>query len=146
MSFHFHSDEQARDVYESIRSLTCKLGRIEKLYAFSYRPSPPEREFNGWEIYDVRQEFARMGVSEKSMDRGWRISEVNEDYQVEKSTHLSLLAELTMFSAVLSHLSQNSYCAFFHFRQYLELCGKIPITWEDSSLDIPTSRQQLLHY
>ena len=41
--FCFDNERKARDVYDSIRAWTCKLGRIEKLYAFSYQPQKPER-------------------------------------------------------------------------------------------------------
>lgn len=82
VAFHFLSEGKARDVYDSIRSLTCKLGRVEKLYAFSYKPQGPEREVNGWDIYDAKRELKRLGVSAKDVDKGWRISEINADYQV----------------------------------------------------------------
>src|SRR5437763_16281382 len=36
VTFQFINDLQARDVYERIRSLTCRVGRIDKLYAFCY--------------------------------------------------------------------------------------------------------------
>ena len=78
--FCFNDDKKARDVYDSIKAWTCRLGRIEKLYAFSYEPPPPEKEINGWNIYDARQEWKRQGISNKSPDKGWRISTINEDY------------------------------------------------------------------
>ncbi|KAK5186095.1 phosphatidylinositol-3-phosphatase ymr1, partial [Cryomyces antarcticus] len=72
---------KARDVYDSIKSLTCKLGRVEKLYAFTYRPQPPEKDVNGWELYDAKREWRRLGISEKDADKAWRISEINADYE-----------------------------------------------------------------
>ena len=82
VALHFQTEGKARDVYDSIRSLTCKLGRIEKLYAFSYQPQGPEKQVKGWEIYDARKEWKRMGISAKDSDKGWRVSEINADYQV----------------------------------------------------------------
>lgn len=82
MTFHFSKTKEARDVYESIKGLTCKVGRVEKLYAFSYRPQHPEKDCNGWEIYDARQEWRRLGISEKDTDKGWRVSNINSDYKV----------------------------------------------------------------
>ena len=35
---------------------------------------------NGWDLYDARAEFRRQGISEKSADKGWRISTINKDY------------------------------------------------------------------
>lgn len=78
--FYFASETKGRDVYESIKQWTCKLGRIEKLYAFTYQPPPPERELNGWELYDPLKEWARQGVDRDN--HGWRISRINTDYTV----------------------------------------------------------------
>jgi myotubularin-related protein 6/7/8 len=80
LTFNFVDDKQARDVFESIRGATCKLGSIEKLYAFSYEPQLQEKKIGGWEIYDAKAEWKRQGISEKGVDRGWRISKINIDY------------------------------------------------------------------
>jgi myotubularin-related protein 6/7/8 len=82
MSFHFLTDQEARSVYDSIKSLTCKLGRIDKLYAFSYAPQGPEKQINGWKLYDTKREFARQGISPKSTSKGWRITNINANYEV----------------------------------------------------------------
>ncbi|KAL4922682.1 protein-tyrosine phosphatase-like protein [Aspergillus aurantiobrunneus] len=76
--FYFTTESKARDVYENIKSLTCKVGRVDKLYAFTFQPPIPEREFNGWELYDPSKELARQGVDRDG--RGWRISQINSDY------------------------------------------------------------------
>ncbi|KAK1140365.1 phosphatidylinositol-3-phosphatase ymr1 [Aspergillus melleus] len=76
--FYFASETKARDVYECIKGWTCKVGRIDKLYAFTYQPPPPERELNGWELYNPRKEWARQGVDQEG--HGWRISQINTDY------------------------------------------------------------------
>ena len=80
--FCFSDEKKARDVYDNIKAWTCKLGRIEKLYAFNYQPQRPEKEVNGWNLYDARREWKRLGVSEKGLDKGWRISTINTDYGV----------------------------------------------------------------
>ncbi|KAI9045720.1 phosphatidylinositol-3-phosphatase YMR1 [Aspergillus affinis] len=67
---YFASETKARDVYECIKGWTCKVGRIDKLYAFTYQPPPPERELNGWELYNPRQEWARQGIDQEG--HGWR--------------------------------------------------------------------------
>lgn len=81
LAFQFDNEDTARDVYETIKSLTC-LTRIDKLYAFKYSPPPAEKEVNGWDVYDARLEFKRMGISPKLPDRGWRLSDLNKDYAV----------------------------------------------------------------
>jgi myotubularin-related protein 6/7/8 len=78
----FVSESKAREVYDTIRSLTCKLGRLEKLYAFSYEPPPTEKKFNGWEIYDAEKELRRLGVGGKNPECGWRVSHINSNYEV----------------------------------------------------------------
>jgi myotubularin-related protein 6/7/8 len=80
LTINIADDKKARDSYESIKGATCKLGSIEKLYAFSYEPPPVERKINGWDIYDAKVEWKRQGISEKGVDRGWRISKINIDY------------------------------------------------------------------
>ncbi|KAJ5084586.1 hypothetical protein NUU61_009165 [Penicillium alfredii] len=76
--FFFTNETKAREVFDSIKQWTCKSGRIDKLYAFSYQPPPPEKEFNGWDLYDPRKEWERQGILEDG--KGWRISEINVDY------------------------------------------------------------------
>lgn len=80
VTLNFVEDRQARDVFESIKGATCKLGSIEKLYAFSYKPPAIEKQISGWSIYDAKAEWKRQGISDKGVDRGWRISKINVDY------------------------------------------------------------------
>ncbi|TGJ78758.1 hypothetical protein E0Z10_g10000 [Xylaria hypoxylon] len=80
INFLFPNEIAAREAFDYIRTRTCRLGSIEKLYAFSYQPLKTEKPFNGWNLYDPRAEFRRQGISTKSVDRGWRISLINEDY------------------------------------------------------------------
>ena len=139
VAFHFVSEHQARDVYDSIKSLTCKLGKIEKLYAFSYRAQGPEKEVNGWDVYDARREFKRQGISEKNTDRGWRISKINVNYQVCStggSQDLGLI-----YHPVFPDLSCASTCTRIHFGQCPKLCRSISIARSHTHFDILTSDQ-----
>jgi hypothetical protein len=81
-AFNFLDEKDARNVYDSIRALSCKIGRLDRLLAFAYSPKPPESDVNGWQIYDARKEFKRLGISPKDSEKGWRISEINTDYRV----------------------------------------------------------------
>ncbi|KAJ5122087.1 hypothetical protein N7476_005559 [Penicillium atrosanguineum] len=76
--FYFVNEQKAREVYDAIKQWTCKSGRLDKLYAFAYQPPPPEKELNGWNLYDPRKEWERQGVHKENS--GWRISEINTDY------------------------------------------------------------------
>ncbi len=80
VTFNFADGKQAREAFEFIRNRTCRLGSIEKLYAFQYVSPRLERGINGWHLYDARAEFRRQGIGEKSPDKGWRISAINKDY------------------------------------------------------------------
>ena len=80
--FYFNSETKAREAYDSIRSWTCKRGRIEKLYAFAYKPPPPELEVDGWSIYNAQKEWDRLGVGKEGSNYGWRVSYINADYSV----------------------------------------------------------------
>ncbi|TAQ87853.1 hypothetical protein B7494_g3817 [Chlorociboria aeruginascens] len=80
LTFNFAEDRKAREVFESIKGATCRVGSIEKLYAFSYKPLPLEKQISGWDVYDAKAEWKRQGISDKGIDRGWRISKINLDY------------------------------------------------------------------
>ena len=97
VAFHFLQESRARDAYETIRNLTCRLGKLERLYAFSYMKQGPEKAVNGWTVYNPMEEWRRLGVGVgsngkepdggnkvegKGGRRAWRVSKINCDYQV----------------------------------------------------------------
>ncbi|KIW25081.1 uncharacterized protein PV07_10751 [Cladophialophora immunda] len=91
--FYFNDDRKARDVYDSVKAWTCKLSGIEKLYAFSYHPTGPEKDVGGkgWSLYDPMREWRRMGLGDESRKTNWRISTINKDYSFSP-TYPSVLA------------------------------------------------------
>lgn len=103
ISFHFTDDVSAREAFEHIRNRTCRLGTIEKLYAFSYQPLKQEKHLNGWELYDPRTEFRRQGISTKSVDRGWRISNINNDYSFSPTYPGLLVVPSKISDNVIKH-------------------------------------------
>lgn len=111
ITFNFVEDKQARDVFESIKSLTCKLGSIEKLYAFSYKAQPIEQEISGWDIYDAKAEWSRQGISEKgkgvlstqTSEAGWRISKINLDYSFSPTYPALLVVPSSISDNVLNY-------------------------------------------
>ncbi|KAJ1335442.1 myotubularin-related protein 6/7/8 [Microdochium nivale] len=111
INFNFADELQAKEAFEWVRNHTCRLGSIEKLYAFSYQPLKQERPFNGWQLYDAKAEFRRQGISSKSIDRGWRISSLNKDYAFSP-TYPSMLV-------VPSQISDNviKYAGAYRSRQ-----------------------------
>ncbi|KAK8108577.1 myotubularin-related protein 6/7/8 [Apiospora sp. TS-2023a] len=103
ISFHFAEETAAREAFEHIRNHTCRLGSIEKLYAFSYQPLKQEKHLNGWEIYDPKTEFRRQGISTKSVDRGWRISTINQDYAFSPTYPGLLVVPSNISDNVIKH-------------------------------------------
>jgi myotubularin-related protein 6/7/8 len=80
ISFMFEDESEAKAVFETIRALTCRLGTVDKLYAFTYQPKHSERVFQSWSLYDPVKEFERMGVSSHNDASNWRISKINATY------------------------------------------------------------------
>ncbi|KAG6180057.1 hypothetical protein E4U36_005148 [Claviceps purpurea] len=80
VTFNFADNEVAREVFDFVKTRTCKLGTVEKLYAFSHKPLKHEKEMDGWAFYDPKAEFRRQGISEKLPDKGWRVTNINQDY------------------------------------------------------------------
>lgn len=103
ISFHFQDDVSAREAFEFIRNRTCRLGSIDKLYAFSYQPLKQEKPINGWELYDPKAEFRRQGISSKSQDRGWRISNINKDYSFSPTYPGLLVVPSQISDNVIKH-------------------------------------------
>lgn len=68
-------------MFDSIRALSVVKGGVEKLYAYIYHPSPAERKFNGWAVYDAEREFRRQGVGTEQC-KGWRFTKINQSYEV----------------------------------------------------------------
>lgn len=122
--FCLFNEKRARDVYDSIKAWTCKLGRVEKLYAFTYQPQSPEKEIKGWDLYDAQREWERLGISEKDSDKGWRISKVNTDYRVHQPVLYAILPLLSNIP-VLANIPCASCCPVSDLRQHIELCWPI---------------------
>lgn len=109
-AFYFPNEKQARDVYDSIRALTCKVGRLDKLLAFSYQPKPPEDQQNGWDIYDARREWKRLGISPKDTEKGWRISEINIEYKVGTTSKVVWKASSNVVNSIRRRILPFSWC------------------------------------
>lgn len=105
ITFNFSDTEKARKVFETIKELTCKLPSIDKLYAFTYRGNPQENSLavNGWQMYNPKAEFKRQGISEKAQDRGWRLTNINHDYQFSPTYPAQLWVPSTVSDAVLKY-------------------------------------------
>ncbi|KAF2834751.1 protein phosphatase [Patellaria atrata CBS 101060] len=128
IAFHFLSENSARDVYDTIKSLSCRLGRLERLYAFHFKPHPPEKDINGWELYDARKEFARLGISEENPDVGWRISEINKDFQYSQTYPSLLVVPSSISDNVLNYAGRYRSRARIPALSYLHSVNSCSIT------------------
>ena len=113
VAFQFNDEAAARDSYDTIKSLTCLAGNLRQLHAFSYQPPPEEARCNGWEVYDARREFRRMGIGPKEADKGWRLSEINHDYAVSEV----LMSYLVTLGSDVDHST----------RQHIPPCWSSPL-------------------
>ena len=102
-ALHFATERQAQDVFDTIRNLTCRLSRLEQLYAFTYQPQGPEKDVSGWTIYNPMQEWRRQGVGVKGTNKGWRISHVNADYQYSPTYPALIPVPATISDNVLNY-------------------------------------------
>jgi hypothetical protein len=84
------SPVEADDVFESMQKLSCIgtpanvwttcVEKIEHCFAFYYQPTPPIPQDDGWKLYNVVNEFTRMGIGIST--EGWRFTNVNEEYKL----------------------------------------------------------------
>ena len=103
--FYFQDERKARDIYENIKTFTCKLGRIDKLYAFSYEPKGPERDFSkrhggGWSVYDPMREWRRQGVDK---NKSWRVTNINKDYSFSETYPATMAVPSTISDSTLNY-------------------------------------------
>lgn len=128
VTLNFVDDRQARVSFESIKGATCKLGSIDKLYAFSYAPQPAEKTLNGWELYDAKAEWKRQGISEKGADRGWRISKINTDYSFCPTYPALLAVPSTISDNTLNYAGRYRSRARIPILTYLHPVNNCSIT------------------
>ncbi|KAF3491658.1 protein phosphatase [Arthroderma uncinatum] len=128
MCFTFPNEAKSRDVYETIKTWTCKLGSIEKLYAFSFQPPAAERALNGWDIYDPRKEWARLGVGRADHESNWRISSVNIDYKFSPTYPALLPVPVTISDNTINYAGRYRSRARIPVLTYLHPVNNCSIT------------------
>ncbi|KAJ1963861.1 phosphatidylinositol-3-phosphatase ymr1 [Dipsacomyces acuminosporus] len=70
------------DIFATIKHLSS-VPALDRLYAFYYQPHPEFRpEGWGWDIYDPKSEFERMGVASSDAGKFWRFTGINSDYKL----------------------------------------------------------------
>jgi hypothetical protein len=109
LSFDFVKEHDCTDVFESIMKLTC-LSEVNQLYAFIYQPTPVERAFNSWSIYDPVTEFQRQGLyfnnETQNSSSSWRVSNINDRFKFCDTYPRTLVVPKTISDNVLIHASK----------------------------------------
>ena len=130
MAFLFHDDRKARDVFDSIKAWTCKLGKIDRLYAFTYRPQGTERDLvpTGWSVYDPMREWRRQGLEDSGRKLNWRITNINKDYSFSPTYPNVLVVPTGISDNVLNYAARYRSRARIPVLSYLHPVNNCSIT------------------
>ncbi|OLY77619.1 Phosphoinositide 3-phosphatase [Smittium mucronatum] len=106
--------EDLHKVFWTIKHQVCKES-VEKLHAFFNISEPkqcmdPEYKY-GWKLYDVYEEFRRMGIESdlnpnSSSISKWRFSLVNQDFKICPTYPDILVVPSTISDTTLTHASK----------------------------------------
>ncbi|CED83406.1 phosphatases ii [Phaffia rhodozyma] len=99
----FEDESTCLDVFETIKDLTVS-NSIEKVYAFTYSPSPPLEKCDGWNVFTPREEFTRMGVGSRT--KAWRFTDINKDYSFSSTYPAKLAVPARISDSALTHASK----------------------------------------
>lgn len=77
LTFVIPRDRECQDIYASLQELSNPAD-IEKLYAFVYASADGTEKSYGWDLYDTRSEYLRMGVPNQL----WTISSLNNKFEL----------------------------------------------------------------
>ncbi|KAF9346230.1 hypothetical protein BGX34_004095, partial [Mortierella sp. NVP85] len=116
ITLNFQNEKDASDVYESMQKLTC-VNSVERLYAFSFQPSPPFDTTDGWQIYDPLVEYKRM--FDKSQSDQWRVSDINQSFSFSPTYPQVLVVPETISDTVLTHAAKHRSKARIPVLSYL---------------------------
>lgn len=125
LTFEFSRDRDAEDVFQTVKELTVARS-ITNLYAFYYQPSPPLPSSNGWNVYNPRDEFARMGVGSRT--KAWRFTDVNKDYEYSPTYPAKLVVPAKISDAVLAYAGRYRSKARIPALTYLHWANHASIT------------------
>lgn len=73
---HTNDKNSRREIYEILQTYAFPLNHRLEYFAFVYKLNC--NDINGWNVYDPKKEYERMGVLQSS---DWRISTINKDFR-----------------------------------------------------------------
>uniref|UniRef100_A0A8C2JWH5 Phosphatidylinositol-3,5-bisphosphate 3-phosphatase MTMR2 n=1 Tax=Cyprinus carpio TaxID=7962 RepID=A0A8C2JWH5_CYPCA len=91
-------DSLKKSVFEVLMKFAFPVSNNMSLFAFEYKQVFPE---NGWKVYDPLAEYKRQGLPNES----WRISKVNDHYELCDSYPATLFVPVTITDEELRRVS-----------------------------------------
>uniref|UniRef100_A0A673LBH0 Phosphatidylinositol-3,5-bisphosphate 3-phosphatase MTMR2 n=1 Tax=Sinocyclocheilus rhinocerous TaxID=307959 RepID=A0A673LBH0_9TELE len=91
-------DSLKKSVFEVLMKFAFPVSNNMSLFAFEYKQVFPE---NGWRVYDPLAEYKRQGLPKES----WRISKVNDRYELCDSYPAALVVPVTITDEELRRVS-----------------------------------------
>uniref|UniRef100_A0A8C1UT34 Phosphatidylinositol-3,5-bisphosphate 3-phosphatase MTMR2 n=1 Tax=Cyprinus carpio TaxID=7962 RepID=A0A8C1UT34_CYPCA len=91
-------DSLKKSVFEVLMKFAFPVSNNMSLFAFEYKQVFPE---NGWKVYDPLAEYKRQGLPNES----WRISKVNDHYELCDSYPAALVVPVTITDEELRRVS-----------------------------------------
>ncbi|XP_043095713.1 myotubularin-related protein 2 isoform X1 [Puntigrus tetrazona] len=91
-------DSLKKSVFEVLMKFAFPVSNNMSLFAFEYKQVFPE---NGWKVYDPLAEYKRQGLPNES----WRISKVNDHYELCDSYPAALFVPVTITDEELRRVS-----------------------------------------
>lgn len=121
----FHFDRNEKESRRQMRRLLddCLYPNYRHLFALAYRAAIKleTKQVDGWSIFDIKQEFARLGVGSGDKGSKWRISLLNEHYQYSKT--------YPAYIVVPASISDEELIPVFKYRSK----GRLPaLSWFNS--------------
>ncbi|KXS16669.1 phosphatases II, partial [Gonapodya prolifera JEL478] len=121
-------EQDALEAYGTLQKL-INITSIESLFAFSYRntsPSVSSSSANIWCPYIPEREFARMGVGTRTGE--WRLSTVNQEYQLCPTYSRVIVVPTKVSDAVLTYAARFRSKGRLPTLSYIHRKGNISLT------------------
>lgn len=92
---------------------------------------------NGWNIYNPREEFGRMGVGTRS--KAWRFTTINNDYSVRPSHGCAIMLSWNNVPVrvVLADVPLKASGSDPHKRYHSPVCRQVPEQGATTGSDLP---------
>lgn len=118
VSFDFKNILKCNDVFDSMLKTTC-IDNIGKLYAFIYEGVRAEMELDGWKVYNFEQEFERQGLDVDGGESKWRVTKLNENYELCETYPRKLIVPKSITDIMLGYgvkfRSKNRFPALTYY-------------------------------